>query len=119
MNKNDAAKMMVQKAKIIVKESEDQLAECKLLLASDLENFEEAKRELRENGMDSAEELLAQLGYESEDKSELNEDIIVFEPKEELEPVCIAEVSSGKFSSLIVALIFGFDHIYWNGIFCN
>ena len=108
MNKNDAAKMMVRKAKIIVKESEDQLTECKLLLASDLEHFEEAKKELRENGMDAAEILLTQLGYEAEEKSELDEDIIVFEPKEEVAPIRISEISSGKFSSFIIALIFGF-----------
>ena len=105
MKKNDAAKMLVQKAKIIVKESEDQLDECKLLLESDLNNYQKAKQELKDNGMDECELLLRQLGYESEGNSDLKEDTVVFEPKAEVAPIRISDVSSGKFSSFLVALI--------------
>jgi len=107
MKKNDAAKMMVNKAKIIVKESEDQLDECKLLLASDLEHYEKAKQNLKDNGMDASEVLLSQLGYEAEESSELDDDIVVFEPKEEMKAIQIKDVSSGAFTGLIMALIAG------------
>ncbi len=107
MKKNDAAKMMVNKAKIIVKESEDQMDECKLLLASDLEHYEAAKQELKDKGMDASEVLLSQLGYEAEENSELDEDIVVFEPKEELKAIRIEDVSSGAFTGFIMALIAG------------
>ena len=108
LRKNDAAKMLVNKAKIIVKESENQMDECKLLLASDLEHYEKAKQELKDKGMNAAEVLLTQLGYEAEESSELDEDIVVFEPKEELAPIQIKDVSSGTFTGLILALIAGF-----------
>jgi len=108
LKKNDAAKMLVNKAKIIVKESENQMDECKLLLASDLEHYEKAKQELKDKGMNAAEVLLTQLGYEAEESSELDEDIVVFEPKEELAPIQIKDVSSGTFTGSILALIAGF-----------
>ena len=107
MKKNDAAKMMVNKAKIIVKESEDQMDECKLLLASDLEHYEAAKQDLKDKGMDASEALLSQLGYEAEENSELDEDIVVFEPKEEVKAIRIEDVSSGAFTGFIMALIAG------------
>jgi len=108
LKKNDAAKMLVNKAKIIVKESENQMDECKLLLASDLDHYEKAKQELKDKGMNAAEVLLTQLGYEAEESSELDEDVVVFEPKEELSPIQIKDVSSGTFTGLILALTAGF-----------
>ena len=107
MKKNDAAKMMVNKAKIIVKESEAQLDECKLLLASDLEHYEKAKQDLKNNGLNASEVLLSQLGYEAEESVELDDDMVVFEPKTEVEPIQIKDVSSGAFTGAIMALIAG------------
>ena len=107
MKKNDAAKMMVNKAKIIVKESEAQLDECKLLLASDLEHYEKAKQDLKNNGLNASEVLLSQLGYEAEESAELDDDMVVFEPKTEVEPIQIKDVSSGAFTGAIMALIAG------------
>ncbi len=110
MKKHDAAKILVQKAKIIVKDAEDQLEECKLLLASDLEDYEKAKQELKENGLSESEILLEQLGYkaEEEENSDSTEDTVIFEPKEELEPIVIEDVSSGSFTGILLALIAGF-----------
>jgi hypothetical protein len=107
INKNDAAQMLVGKARIIVEESEAQLEQCKLLLASDLQDYEKAKQELEEQGIDVNEQLLVQLGYEGEESIALDEDIVAFEPKQEVAPLYIKDVSSGKFFSFIIALIAG------------
>lgn len=108
MKKHDAAKILVQKAKIIVKDAEDQLEECKLLLASDLEDYEKAKQALKDNGLNESEILLDQLGYKAEESSIDTEDTVLFEPKEELEPIVIQDVSSGSFTGILLALIAGF-----------
>ena len=111
MKKNDASKLLVKKAKIIVKDAEYQLEECKLLLASDLKEYDKAVQELKANGMDASEELLTQLGYVSdEEEAEENkniEDVAVFEPKEDVAPIYIKDVSSGKFTGFIMGLLGG------------
>jgi len=107
LKKHDAAKILVQKAKIIVKEAEEQLDECKLLLATDLEEYEKAKRELKENGLNESEILLDQLGYEGEENGTNPEDIVIFEPKKELEPIVIYDISSGSFTGIVLALLAG------------
>ena len=111
MNKNDAALMLVKKARIIVKDAENQLEECKLLLASDLKDYDKAVQELKANGMDASEELLTQLGYvsdgeESEEDKNI-EDVVVFEPKEDVAPLNIKDVSSGKFTGFLMGLLGG------------
>jgi len=107
MKKHDAAKILVEEAKIIVKDAEDQLEECKLLLASDLEEYEKAKQELKEHGLNESEILLEKLGYKAEESSDSDEDTVLFEPKEEMEPIVIQDVSSGSFTGIILALIAG------------
>jgi hypothetical protein len=112
LKKHDAATLLVQKAKFMVKDAEDQLAECKLLLASDLKDYEKAKEELKSNGLNASEELLSSLGYVAEDADEENssandEDVVVFEPKEEVAPLYVRDVSSGKFTGFIMSLIAG------------
>ena len=106
LGKHAKAKFLVEETRTIVQDAENQLDECKLLLASDLKEYENAKQNLKDNGMDASESLLKKLGYESEEESvELDEEMVVFEPKEELEPIRIQEVSSGAFSSFILGLI--------------
>jgi len=109
LKKHDAAQLLVTKAKFIVKDAEDQLAECKLLLASDLKEYENAKHELKANGMDACEELLSTLNYVAEEHEEisLEEDVVVFEPKAEVAPLYVQDVSSGKFTGFIMSLIAG------------
>ena len=111
MKKNDASKLLVKKAKIIVKDAEGQLEKCKLLLADDLKEYDKAVQELKANGMDASEELLTQLGYvsdEEEAEEDKNiEDVAVFEPKEDVAPIYIKDVSSGKFTGFIMGLLGG------------
>jgi hypothetical protein len=106
LKKHDEAKVLVEEAKGIVKDAEDQLEECKLLLASDLQNYENAKQELKNNALNECETFLDKLGYESPQSNE-EEGAVVFEPKEQLKPVVVKDVSSGGFTAFILAIIMG------------
>ncbi len=109
LKKHEIAKEMVVKAKGIVKEAEEQMDACKLLLADDLKAYEEAKHLLQEGGMDASEALLTQLGYvaNSEEDENKEEENIVFETKDEVEPIALRDVSSGKFTGFLYALLGG------------
>jgi len=107
MKKHDAAILLVEKANIIVKEAEAQMEACKLLLSDDLKGYEEAKKALKEGGLDESEALLSEFGYIDDSEETIEEDAIVFEPKEDLEPIVLQDVSSGKFTGFIMALIGG------------
>ncbi|WP_415406193.1 hypothetical protein ACLHDG_10530 [Sulfurovum sp. CS9] len=107
MKKNDQAVALVGKAKNIVKESEKQLEACKLLLSDDLKEYEEAKKALNEGGLNACEALLSESGYIDESEETIEEDGVVFEAKEDLAPIVLQDVSSGKFTGFIMALIGG------------
>jgi len=108
LKKHDKAKILVEKAKSIVKEAEDQMDSCKLLLADDLKAYEEAKQQLKEGGMDASESLLSLLGYVTDVSNEKDEEEnIVFESKEEVEPIYLRDVSSGRFTGLLLSLLGG------------
>ena len=106
--KHHEALRHVEQAKKIVKEADEQTQACKLLLVGDLKEYEEAKDALRRGGLDACASLLEQLGYKSNsDEISVEEKVVVFEPKEELAPLALKNVSSGKFTGLIYALIGG------------
>jgi len=108
LSKQDATVLLIKKAKHIVHDAETQMESCKLLLSDDLKEFEDAKASLKKAGMDESEALLDALGYIKDDEEqEPEEEIVVFEAKEEVPPVYIRDVSSGKFTGFLLALIFG------------
>ncbi len=107
IKKHDKAKALVDEAKTIVKESEEQMDACKLLLSDDLKAYEEAKQALRVGGMEESEALLAELGYVASNEEVTEEQNIVFEAKEDFEPIVLKDVSSGWFTGLILSLLGG------------
>ena len=107
LNKHDAAVLIIKKAKHIVHDAEHQMEQCKLLLSDDLKDFELAKESLKKGGMDECEEMLEILEYNGADDRNEEEEVVVFETKEDVPPVYIRDVSSGKFTGFILALIFG------------
>jgi len=107
LKKHDAAVLLVKKTKHMVDDTEKQLDACKLLLQEDLKSYDEAKASLKEHALEESEALLEELGYDTKEDG-FEEDEIVFQPKEEIPPFDVKEVSSGKFSSLFLALIGGF-----------
>jgi len=106
LKKHEAALLLIEKTRHIVDDTEKQLDACKLLLQDDLKHYEEAKLSLKEHALDESESLLKVLGYEEEDE-ETTEDIVTFQPKEELPPFEVKDISSGKFTSFLLALIAG------------
>ncbi len=108
LSKNDSAVLLIKKAKHIVHDAEAQMEACKLLLSDDLKEFEDAKRSLKEGGMEESEELLEALGFSrDDDEDEEAEEIVVFEAKEEVPPVHIRDITNGKFTGFLLSLIFG------------
>lgn len=105
LKKNVAAKLLVKKAKFIVHEAENQLESCKVIFEKDLEGYENAKKALRENGLEASEELLSQLGYVWEGNTDNEESAVVFEPNEQASPISIQEISTGKISGLMLGLL--------------
>ncbi len=107
MKKHDQAKLLVEQANAIVHEAEGQLEKCKLLLSDDLKGYDDAKKALKEGGLDESEALLLVLGYTDNTEDAIEEDSVVFEPKEDLEPIRLQDVSSGKFTGFLYSLIGG------------
>ena len=107
VKKHIQAMELVEKAKIIVKEAEDQNAECKLLLVEDLKEYEEVKVSLRDGGLDTCSYLLEKLGYQHKLKENDDSPKVVFEPKDDAEPIILKDVSSGRFTGFICSLIGG------------
>jgi len=107
LKKHDAAVLLIKKTKHLVDDTEKQLDSCKLLLEDDLKSYNEAKASLKTNALDESESLLEELGMTGNEDEELEEDEVVFQPKEEIPPFYVRDVSSGKFSSFLLALIAG------------
>ncbi len=108
IKKHQEALRLVKEAKVMVKEAEEQTEACKLLLVGDLKEYEHAKESLNRGGLDVCESLLKKLGYVSKVDTGMGvEKVIVFEPKEELAPIVLKNVSSGKFTGFIYSLIGG------------
>jgi len=106
LKKHDAAVLLIAKTKSMVDDTEKQLDECKLLLQEDLKRYDEAKASLKEHALKESEALLEELGYDKEEDVH-EEDDVVFEPKDEIPSFYVREVSKGKFTSSLLALIGG------------
>ena len=105
--KNEKAHRLVEKAKKIVQEANDRAQECRLLLESDLNEYNDAKERLNTGGLDQCIYLVSELGDQSEDDLKVEENTVVFEVKEELKPIVLKDVSSGKFTGFLFSLFAG------------
>ena len=108
VKKHQEALRLVNQAKQMVKEADTQTEACRLLLVGDLKEYEQAKDSLKAGGFDACASLLEKLGYQTKpDTVKVEEKVVVFEPKEELEPIVLKDVASGKFTGMVYALIGG------------
>jgi len=98
---------LVEKAKNIVQSAEAQTEECKLLLMSDLKEYDTAKRSLKKGGLEVCSDLLEKAGTQTSVRLEEEAGSIVFETKEEISPMPIKGVSSGRFTGVVYALLAG------------
>jgi len=106
--KHVKAKRLVEKAKKIVSEADERTNECRLLLESDLQEYEDARTQLKAGGLDACTSLVNKLGYQVNDETiEEETKRVVFETKDESKPIVLKDVSSGKFSGFILALFGG------------
>jgi len=105
--KHQKALRLVEKAKKIVQEANERTNECKLLLEADLKEYNEAKEQLKSGGLDECVSLVKKLGYKSKDDRQEEENVVVFEAKEELKPIALKDISSGKFTGFLLALFVG------------
>ncbi len=105
LKNNEIALSLVEEAKVIVNNADIQMEECQLLLAKGLDEYEDAKEELSEGGLDECEALLETLGYEDSSYEKVVSDEVVFETKDDIEPIMVKDVSSGKFTGFLMALI--------------
>jgi hypothetical protein len=106
MSEHEKAVVLANDANEIMKEAEEQVNTCMLLLDKDLKNLKEAKSSLKSEALEDTQKILDELGYEA---SMLKEAEIEFGYKEEdkEEKVEVKTVSSGKFTSFLIALFVG------------
>jgi len=107
VKKHIQALELVDKAKNIVQSAEAQTQECKLLLISDLKEYDNAKRSLKKGGLEGCSELLEKAGTQTSVRLEEEAGGIVFETNEEIPPMPIKSVSSGRFTGVVYALLAG------------
>jgi len=107
MKKHHEAKKLVEEAKSIVKASESELQDCRLLLEEDLRDYETAKKELFVGGYDEAKVLLSELGHAPTQETEQEEEHVVFEAKEDVKPIVLKDVKSGRFTGFLLSILGG------------
>ncbi len=106
MKKHSIAKQLVEEAKALVDASENEIQDCKLLLADDLKEFDIAKQALKSGGLDAAQALIETLGHTIESIDE-DEDFVLFDAKDDVAPITLKDVHSGRFTGLILSLLGG------------
>jgi len=109
LGEHEKAEHIIVDAKKIIKDAETQVNECMLILNDDLKSFKESRKSLKEESLKKSENLLKDLGFDSdmirEDKNEKVE--FGYKEQNEIEKIDIKGVSSGKFTSFIISLIIG------------
>mgnify|MGYP002641395249 CR=1 FL=1 len=98
---------LVEKAKKIVNEANERRHDCKLLLELNVKEYENAKSQLKNGGLDACEALVKKLGYETKSDAPQEHEAVIFESKEALKPIVLKDVSSGKFTGFVFALFGG------------
>ncbi len=115
MKKHHEAKKLVEEAKSIVKASESELQDCRLLLEDDLKEYDAAKKALKVGGYNAAKDLLSELGHGTFAHDE--EEDVVFEAKDDVKPIVLKDVRSGRFTGMILSLLGGLATlgglVYW------
>jgi len=106
IKKHIEAKNLVEEAKSIVQASESEVQDCRLLLEEDLRDYEDAKQVLKINSFDESKALLSELGYVLT-SNENEEEGTVFEAKEDVKPIVLKDVRSGRFTGLLFSFIGG------------
>jgi hypothetical protein len=105
--KHVKAQHLVKKAKKIVQEADERTKECKVMIESALQDYRDAKEELKTGGLDACVSLLKTLDHQFKDEVLEETNVTFFDAKEESKPIALKEVSSGKFTGFLLALFGG------------
>ncbi len=101
------AKKLVDEAKDMVKASETEMQECKLLLDEDIKEYTAALKELKENALDESMILLSKLDDVELDLKSTQDESSVFEAKDDIVPLVLKDVYSGRFTGILLSLLGG------------
>ena len=117
MKKHIEAKKLVDEAKSIVEASESEMEDCRLLLEDDLREYTKSKEALKSGALDEAKALLVELGVSKEIPNDSSDNGIVFEANDDIKPIVLKNVYSGRFTGLIFSLLGGIATfgglVYW------
>ena len=105
--KNVKTMHLVKKTKKMLKEVNDREEACKRLLEKDIKAYEDARSALKTNGLDACTSLVKTLGYQTRNDELEEKETVVFTPKKELKPLVLKDISRGRFSGLLLALLGG------------
>ncbi|CAA6828287.1 MAG: ORF 73 extensive acidic domains, potential leucine zipper immediate early protein homolog [uncultured Sulfurovum sp.] len=102
------AKKIIEETKSIVEVSDGDTANCKQLLENDIRDYERARKALYEGGLRDVRSLLSKLGHTKIDEGDqIEEEVVIFEAQKDENIIKLKDVSSGRFSALILALLAG------------
>ncbi len=107
LGEHEQALNITSDASEIMQKAEAQVSECMLLLDEDLKNLKESKASLRKEALDESQTLLLDLGYKANMLEDEPEVAFGYAEEDKQEKVEVKSVSSGKFSSFIIASIIG------------
>lgn len=101
------AKKLVQEAKSIAEASQSELHDCKVQLEGDIHDYEDAKKTLNAGVLNDAKALLFELGHTKASNERSEDDAVVFNGNNDVKPIVLKDVSSGRFTGLILSLFGG------------
>jgi len=101
------AGQLINEARDMVNQSDSKVKDCMEILDEDIDAFEEAKSALIKGSLHKNEALLAEVGFEPEEANDAGEEGMKFGSEEPIKPMQVKNLSSGKFSAFILALVAG------------
>ncbi len=117
LKKHQEAKMLVDEAKSIVRKSENELQDCKILLEKDIHEYIEAVKALKVGGLDEVKTLLSRLDDIQIQDYKIEEENKVFEAKDDVKPFVLKDVRSGRFTGFLLSFLGGavtlIGLVYW------
>ena len=91
----------------MLKDVNDREEACKRILEKDIKEYEDARSALKTNGLDACTSLVKRLGYHTRNDELEEKETVQFTPKKELKPLVLKDISRGRFSGLVFALLGG------------
>lgn len=102
---------LIDEARNMVNQSDSTVEDCMSILDDDIAAYDQKKAKLLQGSVQRIESLLDQVGYEPETIENMSEDIDNFGGENAVKPMYVKSLSSGKFSSFLLAIIFAIASI--------